>query len=55
MIPMSVIDPGFAKSQLILFLREWYMHANGMMPAYEWNFGMTRSSCTKVLRKLAGE
>jgi hypothetical protein len=39
MIPMSVIDPGFAKSQLILFLREWYMHANGMMPAYEWNFG----------------
>jgi hypothetical protein len=32
------IDPVFAKSQLILLLREWYTHPNGQMPAYEWNF-----------------
>ena len=38
MIPFSRIDPDFAKSQLILLLREWYMHPNGALPAYEWNF-----------------
>ncbi len=38
MIPLSMIDPDFAKSQLGLFLREWYMHPNGQLPAYEWNF-----------------
>ncbi|MBI4849652.1 MAG: glucosidase [Nitrospirae bacterium] len=37
-IPLSRIDPDFAKKQLILFLREWYMHPNGQLPAYEWNF-----------------
>lgn len=37
MIPMSRIDPQFAKDQLLLFLREWYMHPNGQIPAYEWN------------------
>src|SRR5207248_3689624 len=31
-------DPDFAKEQLILMLREWYMHPNGQLPAYEWNF-----------------
>jgi hypothetical protein len=36
MIPMARIDIEFAKSQLILFLREWYMHPNGQIPAYEW-------------------
>ena len=36
MIPMARIDVEFAKNQLILFLREWYMHPNGQMPAYEW-------------------
>lgn len=36
MIPMARIDPEFAKSQLNLFLREWYMHPNGQIPAYEW-------------------
>src|SRR5882762_6480018 len=35
---LSLIDPGFAKDQLILFLREWYMHPSGQIPAYEWNF-----------------
>ncbi len=39
MIPMSRIDPAFAKSQLELLLREWYMHPNGQIAAYEWNFG----------------
>ena len=38
MVPMADIDNTFARDQLILFLREWYMHANGQMPAYEWNF-----------------
>ncbi|MEJ6581888.1 MAG: glucosidase [Akkermansiaceae bacterium] len=38
MITFSAIDPEFAKSQLLLFLREWYMHPNGQLPAYEWNF-----------------
>jgi hypothetical protein len=36
MIPMATVDPEFAKSQLELFLREWYLHPNGQMPAYEW-------------------
>lgn len=36
MIPMAEIDPEFAKAQLLLFLREWYMHPNGSLPAYEW-------------------
>src|SRR5204862_7239307 len=39
MIPFSKIDPDFAKKQLILFLREWYMHPNGQIPAYEFAFG----------------
>jgi len=38
MIPFARIDPDFAKQQLNLFLREWYMHPNGQIPAYEWNF-----------------
>ncbi len=38
MIPMAEIDPEFAKQQLLVFLREWYMHPNGALPAYEWNF-----------------
>jgi hypothetical protein len=38
-VPLSIVDPQFAKEQLILFLREWYMHPNGQLPAYEWSFG----------------
>ena len=38
-IPLAQIDPDFAKEQLTLFLREWYMHPNGQLPAYEWAFG----------------
>jgi len=37
MIPFAEIDPHFAKEQLILFLREWYMHPNGQIPAYEFS------------------
>ena len=36
---IALIDPDFAKAQLSLFLREWYMHPNGQIPAYEWAFG----------------
>ncbi len=39
MIPFARIDPEFAKEQLVLFLREWYMHPNGQIPAYEFAFG----------------
>ncbi|MBI4558968.1 MAG: glucosidase [Candidatus Hydrogenedentes bacterium] len=39
MIPFAEIDPEFAKSQLVLLLREWYMHPNGQIPAYEFAFG----------------
>jgi hypothetical protein len=38
-IPLALVDPDFAKEQLILMLREWYMHPNGQLPAYEWAFG----------------
>jgi glycogen debranching enzyme len=38
MIPLARIDPEFAKQQLILFMREWYMHASGQLPAYEFSF-----------------
>ncbi|AET37884.1 uncharacterized protein Ecym_2132 [Eremothecium cymbalariae DBVPG len=37
-IPLAMIDPEFAKRQLDLLTREWYMHPNGQIPAYEWNF-----------------
>jgi hypothetical protein len=38
MIPFAKVDPIFAKEQLILLLREWYMHPSGQIPAYEWSF-----------------
>ena len=37
-VPLSLVDCEFAKDQLILLLREWYMHPNGQFPAYEWSF-----------------
>jgi hypothetical protein len=37
-IPFALIDPQFAKHQLVLLTREWYMHPNGQIPAYEWAF-----------------
>jgi hypothetical protein len=38
-IPLALVDSDFAKEQLMLMVREWYMHPNGQLPAYEWNFG----------------
>jgi hypothetical protein len=38
-IPLAMIDPEFAKHQLLLLTKEWYMHPNGQLPAYEWAFG----------------
>jgi hypothetical protein len=37
-IPLAMIDPEFAKHQLLLLTKEWYMHPNGQLPAYEWSF-----------------
>ncbi|HEY1055441.1 MAG TPA: glucosidase, partial [Emticicia sp.] len=37
-VPMAMLDPAFAKNQLILITREWYMSPSGQIPAYEWNF-----------------
>ncbi|MBA3873701.1 MAG: glucosidase [Anaerolineae bacterium] len=37
-VPIAMIDPEWAKRQLILLMREWYMHPNGQIPAYEWKF-----------------
>ncbi|MDX6410280.1 MAG: hypothetical protein QOE13_3351, partial [Gaiellaceae bacterium] len=38
-VALAHVDAEFAKSQLLLMCREWYMHPNGQLPAYEWNFG----------------
>ncbi|MGH9492073.1 MAG: MGH1-like glycoside hydrolase domain-containing protein [Terriglobales bacterium] len=38
-VPLALVDPEFAKEQLTLMLREWYMHPNGQLSAYEWAFG----------------
>jgi hypothetical protein len=38
-IALGLVDPDFAKHQLLLLTREWYMHPNGQLPAYEWAFG----------------
>ncbi|MDP9115517.1 MAG: glucosidase, partial [Acidobacteriota bacterium] len=62
MIPLALVDPDNAKAQLKLFLREWYMHPNGQIPAYEWAFGDVNPpvhawACWRVFtidRKLTG-
>ncbi|PWU57530.1 glucosidase [Micromonospora globispora] len=38
-VTIARVDPGFAKDQVLLLLREWYLHPNGQIPAYEWAFG----------------
>jgi hypothetical protein len=38
-VPLALVDCEFAKDQLVLLLREWYMHPNGQLPAYEWSLG----------------
>ena len=37
-VPWAHLDPAFAKYQLLVLLREWFLHPNGALPAYEWNF-----------------
>ncbi len=37
-VTLAHVDPQFAKDQILLMLREWYMHPNGQIPAYEWDF-----------------
>jgi hypothetical protein len=38
-LPLALVDSEYAKAQLVLMLREWYLHPNGQLPAYEWNLG----------------
>ncbi len=38
-VPLALVDAEFAKEQLVLLTREWYMHPNGQLPAYEWALG----------------
>ena len=38
-VALAIVDSDFAKEQLLLMTREWYMHPNGQLPAYEWAFG----------------
>ena len=56
MVPFCEVDPAFAKEQLILLLREWYMHAIGHLPAYEWAFSDVNPpvhawACWRVYKK----
>jgi hypothetical protein len=58
MIPFARIDPAYAKEQLVLLLREWYMHPNGQLPAYEFNFNdvnppMHAWACWRVYKMTA--
>lgn len=57
MIPFAEIDPHFTRNQLLLFLREWYQHPNGQIPAYEFNFSDVNPpvhawACREVYRRL---
>jgi len=59
MLPYAEMDPDFAKRQLELFLREWYLHPNGQIPAYEFNFSDVNPpvhawACWRVF-KMTGE
>jgi hypothetical protein len=59
MITFAKIDPQFAKDQLVLFLREWYMHPSGQVPAYEFAFGDVNPpvhawSCWRVYKMTGG-
>lgn len=60
MILMSRVDPQFAKDQLILLMREWYMHPSGQLPAYEFNFSDVNPpvhawACWRVYKTSAGD
>jgi hypothetical protein len=56
MVPFADVDCTFAREQLLLFLREWYMHPNGQIPAYEWNLSDVNPpvhawACWRVYKK----
>ncbi|OAX44140.1 hypothetical protein K503DRAFT_789049 [Rhizopogon vinicolor AM-OR11-026] len=54
-IPLALVDPSFAKKQLDLLTREWYMKPDGQIPAYEWNFSDVNPPVVfKIERKLTG-
>ncbi|MEO0529800.1 MAG: glucosidase [Planctomycetota bacterium] len=60
MIPFAEIDPHFTRNQLLLFLREWYLHPNGQLPAYEFNFSDVNPpvhawACREVYRCLEAD
>ena len=55
-IPLAALDAQFAKDQLVLLLREWYMSPNGQLPAYEWSFSDVNPpvhawACLQVYKK----
>ena len=50
-IAIAHIDPAFAKEQLLTMGYEWYQHANGQFPAYEWNFDDVESARARVGRR----
>jgi hypothetical protein len=62
-IPLAIVDPEFAKNQMLLLTKEWYMHPNGQLPAYEWSFsdvnppvhGWAAWRVYKIDRKLQGK
>jgi hypothetical protein len=62
-IPLAIVDPEFAKHQMLLLTKEWYMHPNGQLPAYEWSFsdvnppvhGWAAWRVYKIDRKLQGK
>jgi len=45
---LVLIDSQFAKDQLVLLTREWYMHPNGQLPAYEWKFWRRESAGSRL-------
>jgi len=47
-VALALVDPEFAKEQLVLLTREWYMHPNGQLPAYEWALGDVNSTGSRV-------
>lgn len=60
MIPFARLDPAFTRDQLMLFLREWYQHPNGQIPAYEFNFSDVNPpvhawACREVYRCTPGD
>ena len=59
MIPMCRVDPDFAKKQLLLLLREWYLHPNGQLPAFEYDFSNVNPpvhawACWQVFKRTGG-